>query len=255
MRTTIAATLCFPVLPGLLGDPALACTSFCMDTPDGPIFGTNLDLFIPGDGLVFVNRRGIAKQGYGTGTTGKTATWVSRYGSVTFNLAGRELAWSGMNEAGLVVSSMELMAGEYPEPDERPPVGNATWVQYVLDTCDSVEDVIRVDSLVRIEDQAPPNHYFVSDADGNCVAIEWLEGRFAYRAGDDLPIKAMSNMRCDRALAAHERGCPLGGEPGFQARPARRIRFLLRGAGFDARHQRAARGGCGRGLHALRSRR
>ena len=40
--------------------PATACTSFCFDTPDGPIFGSNLDLRWR-EGLVFVNaiRAGI----------------------------------------------------------------------------------------------------------------------------------------------------------------------------------------------------
>lgn len=64
-----------------------ACTNFCLDTPDGPVFGCNLDLFFPGDGLVFINQRGMDKKGFSAGTTGRTAEWVSNYGSVTFNLA------------------------------------------------------------------------------------------------------------------------------------------------------------------------
>jgi penicillin V acylase-like amidase (Ntn superfamily) len=104
-----------------------ACTSFCMDTPDGPVFAVNLDLLIPGDGLVFVNQRGIAKESGRKGATGKTLMWTSKYGSVSFNFAGREVPWSGMNEAGLVISGMELEAGEFPEPDERPPLDIGSW--------------------------------------------------------------------------------------------------------------------------------
>ena len=85
----------------LLAVSSWACTSFCMDTADGPVFGYNLDLFIPGDGLVFINPRGVAKQGFPgqAGTTGKKLEWISSYGSVTFNVVGREWANSGMNEA------------------------------------------------------------------------------------------------------------------------------------------------------------
>jgi penicillin V acylase-like amidase (Ntn superfamily) len=72
-----------------------------VDTAHGPVFGCNLDLFISGDGLVFINKRGIAKTGFAKGTTGKTAQWISKYGSVTFNLAGREWTFGGMNEAGI----------------------------------------------------------------------------------------------------------------------------------------------------------
>jgi choloylglycine hydrolase len=185
-----------------------ACTTFCLDTPDGPIFGCNLDLFIPGDGLVFINQRGIAKKGFQKSTTGKTAQWTSEYGSVTFNLAGREFAFGGMNEAGLVVGSMELRASELPDRDERPPVTIGTWAQYVLDTCGDVAEAIQVDSKVRIEDSAPPVHFLVADAEGNCAAIEWLDGRLVCHTGDSLPVKAMSNMPYARALAACERGGP-----------------------------------------------
>jgi len=122
MRTSATTAIYCLLLICLPIGPARACTCFCLDTPAGPVFGSNLDLFIPGDGLVFVNRRGIAKESFPSqmGTTGKTAKWVSKYGSVTFNLAGREWAFGGMNEAGLVLGTMELLKSEFPERDERP---------------------------------------------------------------------------------------------------------------------------------------
>jgi len=208
MRTSIATALGGLAALCLAAGPARACTDFCMDTPAGPVFGCNLDLFIPGDGLVFVNRRGIAKEGFQPGTTGKTASWVSKYGSVTFNLAGREFAFGGMNEAGLVVGSMELRKSRFPDRDERPGVTGSTWAQYVLDTCGGVDEVMQVDSRVRIEDSAPPVHFLIADSTGRCVAVEWLDGECVYRTGEDLPVKAMSNLRYERALAAYQRGGP-----------------------------------------------
>jgi len=179
-----------------------------MDTPEGPVFGANLDLFIPGDGLVFVNRRGVKKETYQTNTAGERAQWISKYGSVTFSLAGREYAWGGMNEAGLVISSMELRAGEYPEPDERPALFDGNWGQYMLDNCNSVEEVIQSDTSVTVRDQGYTSHYLVADADRNCAAIKYLDGQFIHHTGDDLPVKALSNMRYDRALTAFEWGGP-----------------------------------------------
>jgi len=206
MRTITAVLLFYLLSIFALDGTSWACTSFCFVTPNGPVFGSNLDLFIPGDGLVFINQRGITKKGLNT--TGEKAKWVSKYGSVTFNLAGREFAYGGMNEAGLVVGGMELRASELPEPDDRPPLTIGTWVQYVLDNCRSVQEVILVDALVRIEDQAPPSHFLIADAEGNCVAIEWLNGRLVYYTGENLPVKAMSNMRYARAFEAFERGGP-----------------------------------------------
>ncbi|MBI1390293.1 MAG: linear amide C-N hydrolase [bacterium] len=184
------------------------CTCFSFDTPEGPVFGANLELFIPGDGLVYVNPRGIEKEGFQASSNGATAKWVSKYGSVTFNLAGREFAAGGMNEAGLVVGALELKATELPEPDDRPPLPIGTWVQYVLDTCDSVDDVIKTDSKVRIEDQASPSHFLIVDAEGDGAVIEFMDGKLVYYTGPDMPVKALTYMRYERALASLRMGGP-----------------------------------------------
>lgn len=205
LRLTIA-TLGLLLLAHPLASSTFACTTFCMDTPEGPIYGANLDLFIPGDGLIFVNQSGMAKEGWQESTTGEKAKWVSQYGSVTFNLAGREFAWGGMNEAGLVVGMMELKAGEFPKPDQRPPLAIGLWAQYMLDTCGNVQEAIKVDEKVRIKDSAPPIHYLIADAQGDCAVIEWRDGEYLVYTGDDLPLLAMANQRYDRTVAAYERG-------------------------------------------------
>jgi len=209
MRTAITTIFyCLLLICSLTG-PSRACTSFCLNTPDGPVFGSNLDLFIPGDGHVIVNRRGIAKENIRQSTNGETAKWVSEYGSVTFSLAGRGFAWSGMNEAGLVITSMELKASELPEPDERVPFDTGSYIQYVLDTCGSVQEAIQVVSRVRlVDDGDSPSHFLVADADGHCAAFEYLNGRLVCYTGESLPVKAMSNMSYARALAAYKRGGP-----------------------------------------------
>jgi choloylglycine hydrolase len=135
---------------------------------------------------------------------------------------------------------MELRSGEFPEPDERPALCDGGWGQYVLDTCSSVGEVIQTDSIVRVQDQGLTSHYLVSDADGNCVAVEYLDGQFVYYAGDDLPVKAMSNMRYDRALYAYERG----GTRWWWSNPGRSAeRFAAchdRAANFDASRDTSA---------------
>ena len=210
MHKLTIVLFCCLILFAIVTMPCQACTCFSMDTPDGPVFGANLDLFIPGDGLVFINHRGMAKEGFPSqaGTTGQKIKWVSAYGSVTFNLAGREMAFGGMNEAGLVIGTMELMKSEFPQRDQRPGLTIGMWAQYVLDTCGSVSEAIKVDAKVRIEDTAPPQHFLIVDAEGNCAAIEWFDGKYTCYTGDSLPVKAMSNMPYGRALTAFERGGP-----------------------------------------------
>jgi penicillin V acylase-like amidase (Ntn superfamily) len=195
------------LLAGLQAAPSPACTSFCLDTPGGPFFGTNLDLSFD-DGIVFLNPRGIAKENGRPNTAGETAKWVSEYGSVTFNLAGREFVWGGMNEAGLAMSSMELMVSGLPGPDdERFPFDSGFLIQYVLDTCGDVDEAVRAFSLVRlVDDGDSPGHFLIADAAGNCAAIEYLDGELACHTGEGLPIRAMANATYGASVAFAQRG-------------------------------------------------
>ena len=205
VRTTMrlfasAALCCFLVICSLVA-PSRACTSFCFDTPDGPVYSTNLDL-ITGEGHVFVNRRGIAKEGYRASTTGETAKWVAKFGSVTFNLVGRELPWSSMNEASLVMSSMQLNASKCPDPDERPPLSEAYLVQYVLDNCANVQEAIQAASVVRLSQYECASHYLVADETGDCAAFEFLDGQFVYYNGETFPVKRLSLRSFDLSSEA-----------------------------------------------------
>lgn len=237
MRTLLTVALCCLLLICPLAGSSRACTSFCLDTPDGPVFAANLDLFIPGDGLVLVNRCGIAKENIRQNATGTTAKWTSKYGSVTFSPAGRGFAWSGMNDAGLVLNSLELKASEYPKPDERPPFDIGSLLQYLLDTCGSVQEAIKAVSLVRlVDDGDSPSHILVADADGNCAAFEFLDNRFVCYTSESLPVKALSNMPYSRALAALQRGGPRWwwSNPGQSAE--RFAGVAARMESFDASH-------------------
>ncbi|MCB2155317.1 linear amide C-N hydrolase [bacterium] len=193
----------------LLTAPARACTAFCMDGPDGPVYACNFDMMVPADGLVVVNKRGLAKQSYRPGTTGKTAKWTSKCGSVSFSMAGREYAWSGMNEAGLCLTTLELKGSEYPGADERPPFDVGAWAQYLLDTCGTVEEAIEANKHTRlVDDGDSPCHLFVIDGTGQGAAFEWHDGEFVCYTGDDFPVRAMTNIAYDRAVESLERGGP-----------------------------------------------
>lgn len=70
----------------------IACTSFVQETHQGTVLAANLDLGVPADGTVVINRRGVAKENFRKGIDGKTMKWVSKYGSISFNTAGRGFA-------------------------------------------------------------------------------------------------------------------------------------------------------------------
>ncbi len=169
---------------------ASPCSSFVFLSGGRPVFGTNYDnRFAPGK--LFVNKRGVRKSGWETGTTGQAAQWVSRFGSVVISCAGYQLAWGGMNEAGLVFSTMLLSETRPPGPDERPHLAGAFWWQYMLDTCATIEEVRAAASRVRLSDTQ--DHYLVCDRTGAVAVVECLDGRLVIRAGKDLPVAALAN--------------------------------------------------------------
>ncbi|MET0752601.1 MAG: linear amide C-N hydrolase, partial [Pyrinomonadaceae bacterium] len=149
MKKFATFALSFLLLSSLLFQSAFACTTFCLKSNNEVLFGRNYDWMI-GDGLVFVNKRGVSK----TSTKEENpAKWISKYGSLTFNQYGRETPMGGMNEAGLVIELMWLDGTKYPAKDKRPALDVLEWIQYQLDTSATTEEVLKNIENVRIEDR------------------------------------------------------------------------------------------------------
>jgi len=177
------------------------CSSFCLDNGDYCVFGANQDNQIDA-GMLFVNKRHVMKTAWDPSTSGEYARWISRYGSVTFVHAGYQMAWAGMNEAGLMISTMALGKTQNPAPDERPPLASSFWAQYQLDNFSTVEEVIASDAHVRIADTV--DHYLVCDARGKCATIEFLEGEIVVHNGVTLPVQALTNSVYEDAVSYWE---------------------------------------------------
>ncbi len=174
----------------LMGErPASACTSVCLAEGDHLVFGNNLDWFID-DALLVINKRNVRKRGaWGD----NPPEWISKYGSITTNLQGSGFPNRGMNEAGLVVGEMWLGATVYPEPDARPSVDVSQWIQYQLDTCATVDEVLATDKVLRIDKDEYKSHFFVCDATGACAVVEWLDGKLCSHRGDEVKVRALVN--------------------------------------------------------------
>lgn len=167
------------------------CTSFVLQAEGIIFFGTNFDNNI-WEGLLYINKKNVEKMGWEPSSEGEVASWISKYGSVTFNSAGYQLPWAGMNEAGLVISTMALGETENPSPDERPPLVSSYWMQYILDTCATVDEVMATDQVVRIKDTV--DHYLIGDRNGGCATIEYLDGKMVCHKEETLTAKALTNL-------------------------------------------------------------
>jgi choloylglycine hydrolase len=163
------------------------------------VFGRNYD-WITATGMVCTNLRGLQKTSMAT-QDGKSLTWVSDYGSITFNQYGKEFPTGGMNEKGLVVELMWLDVAKYPKPDDRPAVNVLQWIQYQLDRSASVDDVVTSDKLLRITGKDTPLHYLVADGSGQVATIEFLGGKMVVHRGKELPFAVLTNSTYEASIA------------------------------------------------------
>lgn len=186
----VAAMFALPSHPAVAVSPDEHCSSLALDNDGQVVFGCNYDSHIDDDGIILINKRGVVKTSYQPGTTGRLAEWTSRYASITFTLLGNQFPWAGMNERGLSMSTMSLTETECPQPDERPLLESGFWLQYMLDTCETVAEALAIDAEVRIQ---TVDHYLVADRHGEVAVIEFLDGHLAATTGPDLCISALTN--------------------------------------------------------------
>ncbi len=189
--------LAFIVTTFVFGYPASACTSVCLAKNGHVVFGNNLDWFID-DGLIVINKRNVKKSGI---RSDNPPEWISRYASITTNQSGNGFPCRGMNEAGLVIGEMWLGNTIYPEPDDRHSVISDHWIQYQLDNCATVEEVLATDKALRIDKGEYKSHFFVCDASGKCATVEWFDGKLSAYIGDEVKIKVMTNSPYAECLA------------------------------------------------------
>jgi penicillin V acylase-like amidase (Ntn superfamily) len=178
---------------------ALACSTFLLNKDGRYIFGRNYD-WITGNGMVLINARGVAKTSF-TADNSKTISWVSGYGSITFNQFGKEFPHGGMNEKGLVIELMWLDETSYPMPDSRAALSELQWIQYQLDNCATIQEVIATDKKIRIgRAGAAPLHYLIADATGHAATIEFINGKMTVHQGKELAYPVLTNTPYSQAI-------------------------------------------------------
>lgn len=176
----------------------LACSSFLMEKDGVFIAGRNLDSNKFTSGAIVINKRGIRKESrswnelaYGQEVANPQLTWVSKYGSIAFNTFGRDFVDGGMNEAGLFIQEMSLVENKYPEDTSKPRFFMMLWMQYVLDSFDSVDQVVKSANEVVIDGWNW--HFLAADATGNSAAIEFVDGKPVLTYGKAMPVKVLAN--------------------------------------------------------------
>ncbi len=182
--------------------PALtqSCSTFVLSHGSALLVGHNLDDYIKVPGLIVVNPRGLSKENVTfedikSSNRSKLAprlSWVSRYGSVTYNVFGREFPDGGMNEAGLYVGEMTLMGTVWPEDPVLPRMYHHQWIQYLLDNFATVDEAVASLSKALPEGHCQW-HFFLADKGGQAAVVEFLKGKAIVYEGKALPYKILCN--------------------------------------------------------------
>lgn len=177
-----------------------ACTTFFLEKNGQMAFGKNYD-WTTGTGSVNTNLRGLAKSSLPL-DNGAIVKWISKYGSTTFNQYGKEFPNGGMNEKGLVVELMWLSESKYPAKDNRPGLSVLQWIQYQLDNCSTVDEVVATDKIIRVVSTGTPQHYLVADSKGGVATIEFLGGKMIVHQNNKLPYPVLANSTYDASINA-----------------------------------------------------
>lgn len=171
-----------------------ACTTFVLSDKSNVVLGFSFDYHV-GSHCIYVNKRNVERRRFLL-LCEKPVKWISKYGSITFNLWGKDWPHSGINEVGLVVQCLggQDEGAEYPHPDDRLPIDEPGWVQYQLDNSANIQDVIENMKKIRISNKIPGNsHHLICDSTGSSMIIDYVNGETKIYTGNNLPYPITAN--------------------------------------------------------------
>lgn len=174
------------------------CTVFTVNSNGKMLIAKNYDNFVK-NGMIFTNKRGMKKQSL-TMPNEKKLNWISKYGSITFSQCGKGMPVNGMNEKGLVVEQATLPGTLYLEKDERPEISCLETIQFLLDTCSSVNEAIQHFNLFRISRNSWTLHYYITDSSGSSAIIEFINGNMIVYEKSQMPVSAITNTQYSCAI-------------------------------------------------------
>lgn len=205
IRFILAFISALAFLSAIGQENALACSTIKLQKGNELLYCHNLNangMDVPG--MVFINKRGVFKKGRTWSellnkdqSNPSSLSWISKYGSVTFNTFGRDLPDGGLNEAGLYIWEMGLDT-QYPKNAALPKLCQMNWMQYILDNFSTLDEALR--SAYEIEIDGWGWHYFVGDMDGNCASIEFINGEVIIHKGETMPVPGLFNAPYAREI-------------------------------------------------------
>lgn len=77
--------------------------------------------------------------------------WTAIHGSVSISAFHvKDLITDGLNEQGFAVHALALGLTQYEERNDRPGIHYGEWLQYLLDTCKTVEEALNAHNNFQV---------------------------------------------------------------------------------------------------------
>jgi choloylglycine hydrolase len=206
IRRLLAMVAVFAAVIGMAA-PANACSRVTWLGPDGMVItGRSMDWPYSFNSHLYAVPAGSTQDGAGGVNS---LTWTRKYGAI--EVAGTtdpngpiDGVFDGMNEKGLVANLLYLGESDFgPVPtDDRPRLSFAAWVDYVLTTFATVNEVVDAftDPSIYIVPinfgpggaAHPTVHLSVTDASGDSAIIEYLDGKPVIHHGREYQVMTNS---------------------------------------------------------------
>ncbi len=186
------------------GNNDLIITARSMDWNED--IGTNLWIFPKG-----MKRNGMVGP--------NSFKWTSKYGSViasAYDISSSD----GMNEKGLVANLLWLAESEYENWDQKKPgLSIAAWVQYVLDSYATVDEVVAglskeeftiITADLPGKDKLATVHLAISDKSGDSAIFEYIGGKLVIHHNKSYQVMTNSPI-FEKQLALDDYWKEIGG--------------------------------------------
>jgi len=157
------------------------CSEINLTRGDYNVASRSADLPFNIETLIVLSPRGVQRTSRNAPDGDTPLSWTAAYGSVGFFLTGPLMCGDGVNEAGLSGAMLECDGSEYPAISSNRALSITYWLQYYLDTCQTVEEAIaaaRDIKMYSVTSDLPfpfPEHLILHDQTGDSAVMEYDE--------------------------------------------------------------------------------
>lgn len=163
-----------------------ACSSFILKDNKAVLKGSALD-YPYGNGIYVVDNKINEKRfAFTLNKTQKPTQWTKKYKSYYQSPIGFLFATEGINEHGLTAQVLTLMNVKNNYNQNKPTITDWQIVNLILDTCkdlNCVKNIFQDNNILDIMGSGilAKLHYHVCDKNGQCLALESLNGKYKYK--------------------------------------------------------------------------